>query len=300
MELWIPITIAAAFLQNIRSALQRHLKDRLGVSGTTLVRFLYGVPTAIAIVAVLHFGFGMALPLLNAAFAFWVMVAASCQIVAQALLIAAFSHRNFTVASAYSRTEPVHAALFGFLVLGDTVTLFDGVAIALAVAGVALISVARDTLTFRNLGKALLSRGALLGLASGAVFGLTAVAYRTASLSLDGPGFLMQASVTLLAAILFQTIALAVFMAWRNQAELAAVIANWRIGALVGTVGAVASFGWFAAMTLQQAAVVKALAQVEMLFTYAATLLVFRENVNGRELFGCLLIIAGILALLYG
>lgn len=298
MELWIPITIAAAFLQNIRSALQRHLKDRLGVSGATLVRFLYGIPVASLIVACLHWAAGIAPPVLNARFAFWVVLAATGQMVAQALLIAAFSHRNFTVATAYSRTEPVHAALFGFAFLGDRITAMDGAAIMLAVVGVALISVARETFSARNLAASLVSRGALLGLASGAVFGLTAVAYRSASLSIAGPGYLMQASVTLLSAILFQSLTLGCFMAWRQRAELAAVLAAWRPGLLVGAVGATASFGWFAAMTLQQAAVVKALAQVEMLFTYAASLLIFREHVSRREIAGCLLIVAGILILL--
>jgi drug/metabolite transporter (DMT)-like permease len=298
MELWIPITIAAAFLQNIRSALQRHLKDRLGVAGATLVRFLYGLPVAGLIVLLLHAGWGLPLPGVNAGFAVWVAVAATGQMIAQALLIAAFSHRNFTVATAYSRTEPVHAALFGFMVLGESAGWREGAAIALAVLGVMLMSVARDSATARNLAAALASKGALFGLASGAVFGLTAVAYRTASLSLDDGGFLMRASVTLLAAITFQTASLGLWMAWRNRAELAAVLANWRIGAAVGLVGALASFGWFAAMTLQQAAIVKALAQVEMLFTYAASVFLFREHVNAREIAGCLLVVGGILLLL--
>ena len=70
-------------------------------------------------------------------------------------------------------------------------------------------------------------------------------------------------------------------------------------GAVVtGMVGATASFGWFMAMTLQQAAVVKALAQVEMLFTFAASVLFFRERINRAEIAGCLLIVAGILVLL--
>ena len=38
MELWIPITIAAAFLQNLRSAGQKHLKSVMGTSGATFVR----------------------------------------------------------------------------------------------------------------------------------------------------------------------------------------------------------------------------------------------------------------------
>ena len=53
------------------------------------------------------------------------------------------------------------------------------------------------------------------------------------------------------------------------------------------------------AMTLQQASVVKALAQIEMLFTYASAVFVFGEHVNRRETMGCVLIVLGILALLY-
>ncbi|MGB1879250.1 MAG: hypothetical protein ACPHTD_00905 [Gammaproteobacteria bacterium] len=45
--LWIPLTIVAAFLQNVRSALQKHLKGELGTIGATFVRFGYGFPFAI-------------------------------------------------------------------------------------------------------------------------------------------------------------------------------------------------------------------------------------------------------------
>ena len=299
MELWIPITIAAAFLQNIRSTVQRQLKGRLGSAGATIVRFLYGIPIATAIVAALHFGFGIALPDLNSRFAFWVMVGGFAQVTAQVCLLIAFGYRNFTVATAYSRTEPVHAAIIGLMVLGETPATTDFIAIILAVAGVALISIARETFGFASLGRAITTRGALYGLASGAIFGLAAVSYRAASLAITGPGFLMQASVTLFWAVLFQTAILLVFMGLKQRGELRAVFVNWRLGLLVGCVGASASFLWFAAMTLQQAAIVKALAQIEMIFTYAATIFIFRENVNGREIIGCLLIIAGIVALLY-
>ncbi len=299
MELWIPITIAAAFLQNIRSTVQRQLKGRLGAAGATIVRFLYGIPVANAIVCTLHFGFGIAFPELNLRFALWVIVAGFAQVAAQVCLLIAFGYRNFTVATAYSRTEPVHAAFIGFLVLGETPAATDFIAIILAVAGVGLISIAREPFGVVSLGKAILTRGALYGLASGAIFGLAAVSYRSASLAIAGPGFLMQASVTLFWAVLFQTAILLVFMGLKQRGELKAVFVHWRLGLLVGCVGASASFLWFAAMTLQQAAIVKALAQVEMIFTYAATIFIFRENVNKAEITGCLLIIAGIVALLY-
>ena len=51
-------------------------------------------------------------------------------------------------------------------------------------------------------------------------------------------------------------------------------------------------------MTLQQAAIVKSLAQIEMLFTFAATVFFFQEKVNRLEVAGCALIVGGILVLL--
>ena len=66
----------------------------------------------------------------------------------------------------------------------------------------------------------------------------------------------------------------------------------------VGFVGASASFGWFTAMTLEKAAVVKAVAQIEMIFAFASTVLVFKEKINVLEVAGCSAIVIGILVLL--
>ena len=52
-------------------------------------------------------------------------------------------------------------------------------------------------------------------------------------------------------------------------------------------------------MTLQQAAIVKSLAQIEMLFTFASSVFFFRETINRLEVAGCLLIVAGIVALIF-
>ena len=47
IELWIPLTIAGAFFQNLRSALQKHLKSRLSTAGASYVRFFYAWPFAV-------------------------------------------------------------------------------------------------------------------------------------------------------------------------------------------------------------------------------------------------------------
>lgn len=297
MELWIPITIGAAFLQNLRSVGQKHLKGVMGSTGATFVRFGFGLPFAALFVLVLNQVYALPLPRLSADFALWVIVGGLSQIGAQFLLVYLFSFRNFAVGTAYSRTEPAQAALFGLIFLGELASPGAFAAIAITVIGVMLISVAHVPMSWRNLGASVVSRTALIGLASGTLFGIAAVAYRAASLSLGGPTFMMQAATTLLSTITFQTVIMLVWMLWKDRSELARIRQAWRPSLFVGFVGATASLGWFAAMTLQQAAVVKALAQVEMIFTFASTVFFFREKINATEIAGCALIVAGILLL---
>lgn len=298
MELWIPITVGAAFLQNLRSAAQKQLKSVMGTTGATFVRFGFGLPFAFLFLAVLHFGIGYPMPHLNPAFLGWAVVGGLAQIGATFLLVYLFSFRNFAVGTAYSRTEPAQAALFGLIFLGESASPGVGLAIAISVFGVMLISVAHVELGWRNLVASLFARNALIGLASGTLFGVAAVAYRAASLSLSGPNFIMQASVTLAVVITLQTAIMLGWMLWREPAELGRIRRAWKPALFTGITGASASFGWFMAMTLQQAAVVKSLAQIEMLFTFAASVFYFKEKINRLEVAGCLLIVAGILMLL--
>jgi drug/metabolite transporter (DMT)-like permease len=297
LELWIPITIAAAFLQNLRSAAQKHLKKVMGTTGATFVRFGFGFPFVLVLVALLATVGGMRVPAPNAAFLGWAVVGALGQIGATFLLIHLFSFRNFAVGTAYSRTEPAQAAVFGLIFLGERVTAGALAAIAISVFGVMLISVAHEEKNWHSLFRSVGSRNALIGLASGTLFGISAVAYRAASLSLGGPNYIMQAAVTLAWVICFQTLVMFAWMLWKDRAEIGRIARAWKPSLFTGLVGASASFGWFAAMTLQQAAVVKALAQVELLFTFAASVFFFREKISWLETVGCLLIAFGIVVL---
>ena len=162
-----------------------------------------------------------------------------------------------------------------------------------------LISVARAPLSWRNTFAALTSRTALIGIASGAVFGVSAVAYRSASLSLDGPGPIMNAAVTLACVTVFQALVMLGWMFLRGQrAEIARMARAWRVAGLVGLSGMLASLGWFTAFALQNAAYVRALGQVEMLFTLGVSRRVFREALSRRELAGIALVVASLVLLI--
>ncbi|MCF3639165.1 EamA family transporter [Rhizobium sp. TRM95111] len=302
MEIWVIITVAAAFLQNVRSAMQKHLKGVMGTTGATFVRFGFGVPFALLYLGALVAVLDRPLPVPNAGFLLWATVGGGAQIAATFLLVHLFAFRNFAVGTAYSRTEPAQAALFALVFFGERASMGTLLAIAISVAGVMIISVARSVASPRALLTSIFSRTAAVGLLSGLFFGLSGVSYRSASLalapSLPSPDYMMQASYTLVFVILLQTVLMFGWMLWRAPAEIGRVIHAWRPSLVVGFVGATASFGWFMAMTLQQAAVVKALAQVEMLFTFASTVFVFREHINRLEILGCALIVLGVLLLL--
>lgn len=298
MELWIPITIAAAFLQNARSALQKHLTGRLGTTGATFVRFGFGFPLALVYLGFLHWGLGLAWPTPGPAFWGFVTVGALGQLGATAALLRSFTHRNFAVGTAYSKTEPVQAALFGIVILGEAISLAAMAAIIIGIAGVIMISIARSAWTAGNLGVALVSPAALLGLGAGGLFAVSSVAYRAASLSIEGPGLLMQAGFALAVATVLQTVVMLGFMGWRNPAQIAAVGRAWRPAALVGLVGVSGSALWFVAMTLQNVAFVRALGQIELVFTFAASILVFKERQSRMEATGVGVIVIGITLLL--
>lgn len=297
MEIWVLITVAAAFLQNLRSAVQKHLKGVMGTTGATFVRFGFGLPFAALYVLLLNTVSGYEVPATSGIFFLWIVIGGTAQVGATFLLVHLFSFRNFAVGTAYSRTEPIQAAIFGLILLGESAGAGALFAIAVSVVGVMLISVAHVPMTWRNVFASLISRNALIGLASGTLFGVSGVSYRAASLSLGGPNFMMQAATTLLYTILFQTLLMLAWMLWKERSELGRIAKAWKPSAFVGFVGATASFGWFMAMTLQQAAIVKALGQIEMLFTIASSLWFFRERINLTEIAGCMLIAAGIIVL---
>ncbi len=298
MELWVPITIGAAFCQNLRSALQKHLKARLSTTGATFARFAYAAPLATLYAAGLAVLAGFEVPRPNPAFLGYALIGGLAQITATALLVHLFSFRNFAVGTAYSKTETVQTAIFGILMLGDPLRLGAALAILVSLIGVMAIAAARTRISFANLLLSWTDRTALIGMASGAFFGISAVSYRGASLALNDVGFLMRAAFTLACVTWFQTLVMAIYMRLREPGQLSAVFRSFRVSGWVGLSGMLASAGWFTAMTIQNAAYVRALGQIELVFTFIASTLYFRERTTPIELLGIALVISGILILL--
>jgi drug/metabolite transporter (DMT)-like permease len=291
--LWIALSVWAAFAQTLRNSAQRSLTASLGTLGATLVRFLYGLPFALAWLAAVHYWRAEPLPAANWAFLGWVTLGAVAQIAATAFLLLAMEARSFALGVAYSKTEILQIAVFGLVFLGDPVSLTTALAVASGTLGVLLLSPADKERPFAALLSGMGTRPALLGLASGAGFAFAAVGYRGAALSLDG-SFLMSAATALAVAQFIQTLLLGGWLLWRSPGVVAATLRLWRPSLFAGFMGAAASAGWFSAFALQPAAHVRTVGLIELVFSYAVSLKLFREKLSRLELAGMAFLALGI------
>jgi drug/metabolite transporter (DMT)-like permease len=241
--LWIPVTLWAALAQTLRNAAQRGLTGELGTLGATLVRFLYGLPFAALWLIAVHAGGHFELPAGNFSFLGWVLLGAVSQITATALLLRVMAERNFTLGVAYSKSEIIQVAVFGFVFLGDTVNPEVAIAIALGTTGVLMLAPADREHPLRALLTGWTSRLALLGLASGTGFAISAVGFRGAALALHDTPFLMAAAGTLLVAQLVQTLLLGGWLLLRHRDVVTRVLRAWRASLFAGFMGAAASTG---------------------------------------------------------
>ncbi|BCJ90159.1 DMT transporter permease [Terrihabitans soli] len=286
---WAIFTVIAAAAQTLRNAAQRQVTGAAGVFGATLVRFLYGLPFAVLFFAAIVSVHGLP-PEPDAAFWAWTVFGAVLQIVATGLLLAAMNERNFAVAIAYSRTEPVQIAIFGLIVLGDPLTLLLAVAILAATLGVLCLSWPKS-------GMKLETRPVVLGILAGSAFAMSAIGFRAAVQELDAP-FTLAATTMLLTALIIQSILMTGFMLWRDRTGLSAVASAWKISLMAGAAGATATQLWFFAFALESAARVRTLGVIEILFAQIVSARLLREGATARELIGIALVIVGVVVVL--
>jgi drug/metabolite transporter (DMT)-like permease len=289
--LWAFFTIIAAAAQTVRNATQRGLTASLGTVGATHVRFLFGFPFALVFLVGVMIALDQSLPIPPLVYWPWVIDGALAQIAATALMLAAMNERSFVVVYAYIKTEPVQAALFGLLFLGDAVS--PGTAAAILIATVGVVTMALKPETSSDL------KATMMGLGSGAMLALSVVGFRGAILSLGLSSYVMAATFTLCIGLLMQAVLLSLYLWLRQPAVLASIMTAWRPSLFAGFMGALASQFWFLAFALATAASVRTLALVEVLFAQGISRFIFKQATTRRESFGILWIVIGVVMLLW-
>ncbi|MXW85059.1 MAG: DMT family transporter, partial [Boseongicola sp. SB0667_bin_21] len=206
--------------------------------------------------------------------------------------VSLFSMRAFAVGITFKKTEVMLTALAGFVILGDMISGPGAAAIAFGFVGVLLLSDPPE-------GGSIFNKAAGIGILSGILFALSAVTYRGATLALSSGDPVLTGGVTLAVVVLWQTLALGVWLWLKEPGQIVATLAAWRQTSIVSVFSLVGSWSWFAAFSLMNAAYVFAVGQIELILSILIGALWFRETLRPRELLGIGVLATSILAVAF-
>jgi len=292
---WIGLAIFAAFMQAVRTAAQKQLNRRLSTLATTYVRSLYGLPIMGLYLGVVLATLGGGMPRLSTIYLAFTFLGALAQVIATMLLISMFRLRNFAVGSVMTKCDVVMTALIGWLFFSEVHSAGGVLALTVVMAGVLLMSIGRigaDRLPIKD---ALLSEPTLIALACAFAFSLSYLFLREATLAMgEDRHFLWRGAWTVVLATAMQTVFVGWWL-WRTEPD--AFKALWpdrNMSFFIGATSALGSIAWFTAFALQNASYVRAVGQVEVVFTLLISVLYFRERITGIELVGIGTTVAGV------
>jgi drug/metabolite transporter (DMT)-like permease len=300
MPLWLAATLAAALFQTWRTALQQRLRGQLSVNGAGVVRYLYGVPVGVAIFLLYLAVFEAAPRPIGAEFLLWCAAAGILQILGTNLLIMAFAPRGFAVGTAYAKTEAVQGAVIALVLLGEELSALAWFGIGVCVAGTLYLSLAGRRQGVREILRATVQPAALFGLGSGFCFAFTAVCIKGANHALGGTELVLNALQSLVVTNAMQTLMQGGYLLWREPDQIRAVFTTWRTSAQAGALSALGSACWFTGFALAPVAMVRAVGQVEILFTLAFSRWYLREAPTRTDILGALTVVAGVVLVLLG
>jgi drug/metabolite transporter (DMT)-like permease len=300
LPIWIPISVAAALLQSWRTAMQQKLRGLLSVNGAGFVRYLYGMPTAFVLLLIAIEVVDAPVPAINPLFLLWCLLGGLFQIVATNLLIMSFGYRNFAVGTAYSKTETVQSAILAFIVLNEHPRTLAWIGMCIGLVGVVTLSLAGRGMKPKELLAATVQPAAVCGLGAGLVFGFTAVFIKLGNQSLIGPSLMVRALFTLVITNILQILMQGSWLYWREPGELRKAFTSWRTSMWVGTLSGCGSACWFTGFAIAQVALVRAVGQIEIVFTLLFSRFYLKEILKRSDVAGLSLVVLGVLLVVLG
>jgi drug/metabolite transporter (DMT)-like permease len=295
MPIWIPISVSAALFQCWRTAMQQKLRGLLSVNGAGFVRYLYGMPTALVLLIVGLSITGAPLPNANAAFLAYSALGGIGQILATNLLIMSFGYRNFAVGTAYSKTETVQSAILAFFLLNEHLRPLAIGGMGVGLVGVMTLSLAGRGFKPRDLLIATVQPAALCGLGAGLLFAFTTVFIKFANQALPDPNLVIRALFGLVVTNTMQIAMQGAYLLWREPQELKKAFTSWRSSMWVGTLSGCGSAFWFTGFAIAPIAMVRAVGQIEMVFTLLFSRFYLKEILKRSDVAGLGLVVFGVL-----
>ena len=294
---WIVVTIIAAFFQNLRSSFQKKINKEVSTIASTYVRFSFALPLAIILFFVYFKDFSVFMEvIIQPGFLIDVTMASIFQVIFTFVLLYLFKFSNFVVGTSLSKTEVVQVAIFEYFILNEKLSKLGISGIVISTLGVIILSIKDLKLFLQNI----FSKTTLIGLISGLFLALSIVYFRSAALSLENFNSNFEKVITtLLFGLLIPTIILTIYLLLFEKKEFIKLYNDKYDCMLIGVGGFFASLSWFYAFTLIQASFVRAVGQIELLFSYFSSRYFFKEKVRVTEIIGIIIFVFGVTILLF-
>lgn len=295
--MWIAITLLAACLQIARTSEQHRLRVHLNTVEAGYARFVYAFPVSCVLLGLWLLG-SPSLPATNPTFWSGVVAGGIAQILATLALLHSFKLRDFAIGTIYAKTEVLFVGAGSAIILGEPLTSLGWLGVLICLIGVAWLALSRTTgddtgdTDATGISK-LLDPAAGFGVLAACGFALAAIGIRGASSSLEG-SVVTRALMTLTVMLGVQTLLQGIAIAQSSASSLRRVAAAWRPAILVAGLSLSGSFAWATAMTLENAAKVRTLGQIEIILAFAIGVAVHNEHHRRSEYVASAVAAAGI------
>ncbi len=295
---WVLITAIASLSQTLRSVFQKNLIEDVGVLVSAYSRFIFALPIVV-LLAVIFLGTQEFVILKNLSLTTWFfLIAASiCQILFTIILIKLFTLRSFAIGVAFSKTEVIQTTILEIIIIGFILT--SNVLLAIITGFIGMLFMSKQKL-IGNMGyNRLFLYQVTLGVSCGIFLGLSSVLYKVALDSVTLSFIYKKVLVLSCLALAFQSVIFGIYIvAIEGKQNALKLMLIWKKGLPVGFFGCAATFCWFYAFSLVDATLVRAVGQLEIVFSVLISYIFYKEKISGFELIGMSLITISILALL--
>ncbi len=295
---WVLITIIASLSQTLRSVFQKNLIEDVGVLVSAYSRFIFALPF-VAFLAVFFLGTQelAILKTLSVKTWFFLIAASICQILFTIILIKLFTLRSFAIGVAFSKTEVIQTTLLEIIIIGFILT--SHVLSAIIIGFIGMLFMSKQKLIGKMDYKRLFFKQVTLGVSCGIFLGLSSVLYKVALDSVSTDLIYKKVLVLSFLALAFQSAIFGIYIvATEGKQNALKLMLVWKRGMPVGFFGCAATFCWFYAFSLVDATLVRAVGQLEIVFSVLISYIFYKERITGFELIGMTLITISILALL--
>jgi len=295
---WVLITAIASLSQTLRSVFQKNLIEDVGVLASAYSRFIFALPF-VFLLAVIFLSTQEFVILKNLSSTTWFfLIAASiCQILFTIILIKLFTLRSFAIGVAFSKTEVIQTTLLEIIIIGFILT--SHVLLAIIIGFIGMLFMSKQKLLGNMAYNKLFLHQVTLGVSCGIFLGLSSVLYKVALDSVTSDLIYKKVLVLSFLALAFQSAIFGIYILVTEGTQNALkLMLIWKRGLPVGFFACAATFCWFYAFSLVDATLVRAVGQLEIVFSVLISFIFYKERITGFELIGMSLITISILALL--